>query len=382
MKRSAPIVLVAVGLLTLLGSYVWYTVRMYTELRRDSAATSQMYARIYQAQSDTAAGAQALGILDLATSIRELGVPVVVTDRHGNPTNDVANLPFEATLGDPRLLAYVRELDSQNAPIALPDSITVHFGNTAFFNRMRVVPLVQAALLAVLLLAAVTVVRSRNRAERERVWAGMARESAHQLGTPLSSLHGWLELLGERDADPLVAQALPHMRGDIERLERVSHRFERIGRPPKRDRVDVMEVAANVVEYFQARVPTLAFPVVLTVERGEGSVSVAGDQVLLEWAVESLVKNAIDALAGRGGTIAVRVDAVAGSGVRVRVADDGPGIPRDLRRKIFSAGFTTKERGWGIGLALTRRIVEENHSGRLALTPSDRGAVFDIVIPG
>ena len=382
MKRSAPVVLVAVGLLALLGSYVWYTVRMSTELRRDSAATSQMYARIYRAQSDTTAGAQALGMLDLATSIRELGVPVVVTDRHGNPTNDVANLPFEATVGDPRLLAYVRELDSQNAPIALPDSITVHFGNTAFFNRMRVVPLVQAALLAVLLLAAVTVVRSRNRAERERVWAGMARESAHQLGTPLSSLHGWLELLGERDADPLVAQALPHMRGDIERLERVSHRFERIGRPPKRDRVDVMEVATNVVEYFQARVPTLAFPVVLTVERGEGSVSVAGDQVLLEWAVESLVKNAIDALAGRGGTIAVRVDAVAGSGVRVRVADDGPGIPRDLRRKIFSAGFTTKERGWGIGLALTRRIVEENHSGRLALTPSDRGAVFDIVIPG
>jgi signal transduction histidine kinase len=109
---------------------------------------------------------------------------------------------------------------------------------------------------------------------------------------------------------------------------------------------------------------------------------VSGDRVLLEWAVESLVKNAIDALAGRGGSVVVRVDPVAGSGVRLRVADDGPGVPRELRRRIFSAGFTTKERGWGIGLALTRRIVEENHEGRLELAPSDRGAVFDMILPG
>jgi len=109
---------------------------------------------------------------------------------------------------------------------------------------------------------------------------------------------------------------------------------------------------------------------------------VPADRVLLEWAVESLVKNSVDALVGRGGTITVRVERAAGGGARVRVADDGPGIPPQLRRRIFAAGFTTKERGWGIGLALARRIVEESHNGRLVLVPSDRGAVFDVIFPG
>ena len=136
------------------------------------------------------------------------------------------------------------------------------------------------------------------------------------------------------------------------------------------------------MDYFAKRVPTLAHAISVSLERGDGGTTLSGDRVLLEWAVESLVKNAIDALAGRGGAIVVSVSPVAGDGVRVRVADDGPGVPSKLRRKIFSAGFTTKERGWGIGLALTRRIVEENHGGRLRLVPSDRGAVFDIILPG
>ena len=381
MKRSVPVVLVAVGLLALLGSYIWYTQRVSSELRQETAATSRLYARVYRAISDTATGAADQALLDLSQHIQELGVPVVVTDRQGRPTA-VANLPFVAALGDSGVRAYAAELDGQNMPIGLPDGIRVHFGNTPFVRRMQMIPLIQAALLIVLLLGGVAVLRSRSRAEREHVWAGMARESAHQLGTPLSSLHGWMELLRERDGDPLVAQALPHMQSDIERLERVSHRFERIGRPPKSEPVDVTESAAQVVAYFAARVPTLAHPIVIRMERGHGAVSVNGDRVLLEWALESLVKNAIDALAGRGGNIVVRVDPVAGSGVRVRVADDGPGIPRELRSKIFAPGFTTKERGWGIGLALTRRIVEENHSGRLQLASSAAGAVFDIVLPG
>jgi signal transduction histidine kinase len=381
MKRSAPGVLVAVGLLVLLGSYIWYTQLVARELRREGTTTSQMYARIYRAVSDTTPGAADQALLDLSLSIRELGVPIIVTDGTGKIT-DVANVPIEAPASDPRIERLVKELDGQNPPIQLPDSKVVHFGNTPFVSRMQVIPAIQAGLLLVLILAGVAVLRSRNRAERERVWAGMARESAHQLGTPLSSLHGWLELLGESDGDPLVAQALPHMQGDIDRLERVSHRFERIGRPPKREPVDVSEVASQVVEYFGTRVPTLACPISLRLERHEGALKVAGDRVLLEWAVESLVKNAIDALAGRGGNIVVHVDAVAGSGVRIRVTDDGPGVPRELRRRIFSAGFSTKERGWGIGLALSRRIVEENHGGRLALAPSDRGAVFDIILPG
>lgn len=380
MKRGAPVVLVAVGLL-LVGSYIWYIREVASELRREEQATGRMFVRVYKGLADSTGDGGLAALRDLVVEIRDLGVPLVLTDPAGRPT-DAANTPFDSARADPRLAAYVEALDRENPPVVIPGVTTVHFGHTPFYARMQVIPIVQLAVLGALLLAAVLVERSRDRAERERLWAGMARESAHQLGTPLSSLHGWLELLREREGDPVVAQALPHMRGDIERLERVSHRFERIGRPPRADAVDVSDVVAQVVAYFAARVPTLAHPIALRVERADGALTVPGDRVLLEWAVESLVKNAIDALAGRGGAVVVSVAPVAGSAVRVRVADDGPGIPRELRAKIFSAGFTTKERGWGIGLALTKRIVEENHHGQLRLAPSDRGAVFDVILPG
>jgi signal transduction histidine kinase len=263
-----------------------------------------------------------------------------------------------------------------------PGAGQIHFGNTPLVRGLKIIPLLQVAMLSLLMVAGIMVLGVRARAERERVWAGMAREAAHQLGTPLSSLQGWLELLAEREHDEATQSAQRHMHGDVERLGRVAHRFERIGRPPKLVATDVGDAVEAVVSYFRARVPTLANTVSITFERGDGPLVVPADRVLVEWAVESLVKNSIDALAGRGGSITVRVDHSAGGGARVRVADDGPGIPQKLRRKIFAAGFTTKERGWGIGLPLARRIVEESHGGRLVLVPSERGAVFDVIFPG
>lgn len=380
MRRSAPVVIVAVGLLLLLGSEVWYTQRVLVQLRGESAKAGRMYARAFGALSDPTGEASDFALVDIIREITDLGVPLIVTDSLGRPT-DARNLEITASVHDPAVAEYVQRLDRQNPPVTLQGGIKVHFGNSRLIRGMRVLPYLQVALVGVLLITGVVILTTRSRAERESVFAGMARESAHQLGTPLSSLSGWVELLRERD-DPMIAQAVPHMDNDVERLERVAHRFERIGRPPKRETVDIAEIAGHVVDYFAKRVPTLAHSITVSLERHDGRTTLSGDRVLLEWAVESLVKNAIDALAGRGGAIVVAVSPVAGDGVRVRVADDGPGVPKKLRRKIFSAGFTTKERGWGIGLALTKRIVEENHGGRLRLVPSDRGAVFDIILPG
>jgi signal transduction histidine kinase len=136
----------------------------------------------------------------------------------------------------------------------------------------------------------------------------------------------------------------------------------------------------RVVEYFRSRVPTRTTPVKLVVDVHGDAVTVPGDRVLLEWVLESLIKNAVDALAGVAGTITVSAESIPGGRVRIRVADDGPGVPLHLRARIFEAGFTTKDRGWGIGLALTRRIVEENHDGRLSLAPSQKGAAFDVIL--
>ncbi len=381
MKRNAPVLVVSVGLLALIVGFVWYSQAVLTNLRHEATQTATMYGSVISAMSDTATDQNAgiVARLALIESIKQLRVPVIVTGPDGKVQAD-ANLPFaDDDLFSPHVRAYADTLDAQNAPVKSA-AATIHVGNTPLINGMRIIPVLMISALGILLIAGVLVLQTESRAERERTFAGMARESAHQLGTPLSSLHGWIELLRDRD-DPMIAQAIPHMESDVERLERVAHRFERIGRPPRSEQVDVADVAAQVTRYFEARVPTLANRIDIRLESAEARFMVASDRVLLEWAIESLVKNAIDALAGRGGSIRVSVDANGTGGVRVRVADDGPGVPSDLRRKIFSAGFSTKESGWGIGLALTRRIVEAGHGGKLRLLPSDKGAVFEIDLP-
>jgi signal transduction histidine kinase len=381
MRRSAPFVLVALGFALLVGWYVTYSRRVVVELRREASRSALMYARVYRALSEPGEEDATAALLDLSAHIRESGVPVIVTDAQGRPTAS-ANLPFDAPLDSRRTRDFVATLDRQNVPVVEPGVGTVHYGHTPLVEGLRVIPLVQAGVLGFLVVAGLYALRTRGRAERERVWAGMARESAHQLGTPLSSLSGWIELLSDRaESDPMVANATRHMRSDLDRLERVAHRFERIGRPPRADALDVGALAEQVTGYFRTRVPTLARAVTVTCERGPGDLTVRGDPVLLEWAAEVLVKNAIDALAGRGGRVEISAARLADGAVRLRVADDGPGVPRELRTQIFAAGFSTKERGWGVGLSLARRIVEENHGGRLVLAPSDRGATFDVILP-
>lgn len=382
MPRRATVVLGVVVAL-LLGSFVLFTQRVVNRLRAEAAREGRMYAQVYRALTDT--GSNPVGALfELSDHIRRSGVPVIVTDPTGRPTA-AANLPFvhpDSTFrpDDPRLAEWIVRLDNENEPVREPNVGTVHFGHTPLVKELRIVPLVQAGTLGLALLAALYIFRTRAHADRERVWAGMARESAHQLGTPLSSLSGWIELLRDRDTDALTERALGHMQGDLERLERVAHRFERIGRPPKREAVDVGIIVQRVSDYFRARVPSLAHKVTIESYIHEGPLIAQGDPVLIEWVLEALIKNAIDALAGNGGRVRIGVKRTPEK-IQLMVADDGPGVPREIRKRIFEAGFSTKEHGWGLGLALTRRIVEESHGGSLVLLPTERGAVFQIILP-
>ncbi|HEU4631300.1 MAG TPA: HAMP domain-containing sensor histidine kinase [Gemmatimonadaceae bacterium] len=378
-RRAWPIVLLAVTA-ALLGWYVVYSRRVVEELRREAAIESVMYARVFRALEDTSEAAANAALFDVRRHIVDKGVPVVIVDPEGAPTWH-ANVPPEVADDTARLREFAFALDRENPPVPVEGIGTVHFGNTMLVRGLRIIPLVQTGLIALFGLAAFAVLWARGRAERERTWAGMAREAAHQLGTPLTSLSGWSELLGEREDDPLVRDALVHMRGDLARLERVAHRFERIGTPPRREPVELASLVERVVEYFRARAPKLARAVELSARLPNRPVVVRGDAVLIEWALEAILKNALDALAGRGGHVEVAVSRLADGRARIRVADDGPGIPRELRASIFDAGVTTKPHGWGIGLSLARRIVEENHHGRLALVPTDRGATFDVIFP-
>jgi signal transduction histidine kinase len=378
-RRFAPVTITSICVAALLVWYVIYTQGVVRELRREASRVGVMYARVYDGLNDPGPDAANTALLDLSKNIRESGVPLIITDSKGHPTA-AANLPRELPLNSPDIADFIRELDLQNPPITERDVGTVHFGNTPLVRGLRIIPLLQSLLIGMFLLVGAYGIKTRGRADREQIWAGMARESAHQLGTPISSMSGWIELLREAGSDPMTESALAHMDGDLERLKRVANRFERIGRPPRLEEVDIGELVERVASYFRLRVPTLAQRVTVNSSHDDEPLIVNGDAVLLEWAIESLTKNAIDALAGRDGQVDMSATALPEGHVRVRVSDNGPGIPRELGNRIFEPGFSTKEHGWGIGLPLARRIVQENHNGELVLVPSEHGATFDIIL--
>jgi signal transduction histidine kinase len=300
-----------------------------------------------------------------------------VTDRAGRVTA-AANLPFEAALDDPRVKLYAARLDRQNPPIRDAAIGTVHYGPLPAQRNLIGLAVLQGLTIAVMVAVAVFAYRSAMSAQRDRLWVAMAREAAHQMGTPLTSLQGWIERVRSRATPP--PELADHLSADAERLDRVAQRFERIGNPAKREPIGLGALADRVAGYFRPRLPRHANTIDLRVEAAGAGPTVLGDPVLLEWALESLVKNAIDALQGRPGTIILRVSAEELMGV-IRVIDDGPGVPKELRRTLFEPGITTKRGGWGIGLALSRRVVEDAHQGALMLEQAERGTCFLIRVP-
>lgn len=347
-------------------------------LRRDARGASQLYARVFVGLLSAREGGATDALLQLATEIRREGIPIVVTNAAGVAT-DTANLPEPMALASSGMRAFVAALDRDNPPVVEPLVGTIHFGAPPVRATLRAVFLLEILALLAVGSTAVVAYRATAHGTRDRVWAAMARESAHQLGTPLTSLAGWIEQLREH-SDGAAAEIADHLAADYARLERVSRRFERIGQPPHRDRVDLAALAEAVGAYFRPRLPTLANPITLAVATASGAPVVEGDSLLLEWALEALVKNAVDALQGRGGSITIAVTDEPDD-VAVTVSDDGPGVPRRLRPRLFAPGASTKRGGWGIGLALTRRIVEEYHGGRVSLEPSAEGARFAIRLP-
>jgi signal transduction histidine kinase len=376
-RRAGPAVLVGLALVfgALSVGYAWVVAG---HLRDDARETSRLMGRVFAGLNDPHPDAAAAALLDLATQVRGLGIPIAVTDTAGRITA-LDNTPFGPNASAAETRAWIESLDRINDPLTQPGVGTIHYGALPAARRFTVLAALQAAVLLSLILIAVWAFRWRVEAARDRLWVAMARESAHQLGTPLMSLTGWIAYL--RDNPNTAGRDLvDHLQADADRLERVAKRFERIGRPARREPVGLGAVAERVVAYFRPRLPTLASPVRLELVAPGSGPTALGDPVLIEWALEALVKNAIDALSGRGGRIDVVVEG-AGTTARVCVRDDGPGVPLEVRSQLFEPGVTTKRGGWGIGLALARRIVEQQHGGRVTFNPAPAGTEFVLEFP-
>jgi len=250
----------------------------------------------------------------------------------------------------------------------------VYYGESYLLKQLRYFPYVQLGVILLFLSMVLMALGAANRAIQNQVWVGLSKETAHQLGTPLTAIEGWLELLADR---PENSEAVTEARKDLGRLKLIADRFGKVGSQPQLVREDLLPRLADMVEYMQRRAPSRV-KISLRADVSSAPVMLSGP--LFDWVVENLIRNALDALDGRG-AIGLHVHAN-GPLFLVDVSDTGKGIPRGLVRKVFSPGFTTKKRGWGLGLSLSKRIVEEYHRGSLAVLRSEvgKGTTFRITV--
>lgn len=246
------------------------------------------------------------------------------------------------------------------------DQLILFYGRSQLLERLDRIPILQLLSLLFFIAVSLSALMSRRQGENDRVWVGLAKETAHQLGTPISSLLGWVEYLKEHFVDSDITS---EMQRDLQRLRIVSERFSKIGSDTNLSKSDIDEVVLSVVSYFKRRIPR---GVELTYDgMSSGTTYASLNRTLFEWVVENLIKNSLDALQGSG-----RIDVITRSydgKVTIEVKDTGCGLVRKDWHKIFEPGYSTKQRGWGLGLSLAKRVIEDYHNGRIAVVSSEVG---------
>ncbi|MEO5509928.1 MAG: HAMP domain-containing sensor histidine kinase [Longimicrobiales bacterium] len=391
-RRVWPAVLAFLALIVF-GSYLAYTHYLSKEIRKVAAVQAKVSGLVQQGL--TLPDTMLLGsMFDIQGALSGVDIPIVMFNAAAKITI-AENIPGHPDLklgtqyGDSIARHYAARINGRHPEnhVVFPGFGEVTFGDPPMLRQLKWIPWLQAAAVVLLMLVLFSIMRSDQRAERERLYAAMARELAHQMGTPLSSLSGWVEVLQlpahERAGFKTTDDIGDVMRADVERLERVSRRFELIGKPQVLELVAISDVVQELDAYFRPRLPHLGKGGIhLRTSVQPNMPPIRANRVLLVWALENVIKNAIDALAGRGGRIFVAGHSGGNGEVHLHVIDNGPGVDPKVKDRIFNAGVSTKSSGWGVGLSLTRRIVEELHHGKIAArNRRSRGTAFDIVLP-
>ena len=294
-------------------------------------------------------------------------IPIILTEN--NKIINAVNIEDKIIKSKSESARFLAELKNENEPIVIeyaPGKFQkLYYGNSALLNKLKYYPV--ALLLIIVLFAALVYnfYRSTKMATQNKLWAGMAKETAHQIGTPLSSLIGWIELL---KAENVAEYTTLEIEKDIERLQTITDRFSKIGSEPKLEMQDIIAATQETFDYLQSR---FSKQVVFSFQAPKIPIFVLFNATLHSWTIENLVKNAIDAMKGKGNLDLVIEQE--GDWVKIKVSDTGSGIPKKQFKMIFEPGFTTKKRGWGLGLSLTKRIVEEYHKGLIKVVQSEIG---------
>ncbi len=322
--------------------------------------------------------------LSLTTKIanENKDIPIIETDEKDNPSGATLNLDTNRIKKESNYLQNkLAEFKNENPAIEVEiskDPLLVnkyYYGDSDLLKEVRYYPIIQLVIVALFIIIALVMVSVRNKSTQNQVWAGMAKETAHQLGTPLSSLQGWVEMLKDNPVNEKIGVEIEK---DVDRLKLVSDRFGKIGSIPQLEEKNIVHQVESMVDYIKRRsTDKVSFSIN---SQNDNDITAMINAPLFDWVIENLLKNALDAMDGKG-SIVVNIKNETTQTV-IEVTDSGKGILKSNINKVFKPGFTTKKRGWGLGLSLSKRIIEHYHKGELFVKNSEvgKGTTFRIVL--
>ncbi|MDD4778500.1 MAG: HAMP domain-containing sensor histidine kinase [Fermentimonas sp.] len=368
-SRSLTIVFVVLAIITALLSLIFSNL-MVNELAAEERNNLEVWALATESMMSEVTDAElVLTILQSNTTI-----PVIMYDRSIQRIES-HNIKLPKENEESFLLDKIEKFKRKHEPIVLSEMNQIlYYDDSYILKRLQLYPYLQLIVIALFIGLAFLTLNHSQRAEKNRVWVGLSKETAHQLGTPISSLMAWSEYLKLKDPDNVL---LSEIDKDTDRLQMIAERFSKIGSEPDLKPANLQDVVKNSLSYMEKRISERVY---LKVSFPEQPIYVMMNEPLFSWVVENLTKNGVDAMKGEG-EIAFSITED-NKRVFLDVKDSGKGIPKSKYRKIFSPGYTTKERGWGLGLSLVKRIIEVNHKGRIFVKQSEagKGTTFRIIL--
>ncbi|MFT4838606.1 MAG: two-component system, sporulation sensor kinase D [Nonlabens sp.] len=354
---------------------LWNTYDFFQQLKENERKNIQEFGISQKDLANQGLGAD-LGELGFTVASNTTTVPMILIDYKGGI--ETRNLPENISDDPEKIKDLIKIYKQENDPIVTqfegkPFS-TIYYGNSDIITKTKYYPMALVIIMLLFFFVIWFFYRSNKAGEQNKLWAGMAKESAHQIGTPLSSLVGWTTILKDTDIDPSY---IVEMDKDINRLKMITDRFSKIGSIPKLIEVDIVDQTQKATDYIANRSSKL---VKFKIDLPSQPIQVKLNEPLFEWVIENLIKNGIDAMKGKG-TISIYLKADVYN-VFIQIKDTGKGIPKSQWNQIFKPGFTTKRRGWGLGLSLAKRIIKDYHNGKIRVMESkkDQGTTFEITL--
>ncbi len=387
-----------VGILIISLAFIVYTNILMKNVKKDIQLVPDLYARFISAP-DNVDLEDFLIQYFMNNIVPKINYPIILADSLNVPFSwenvEIEKINFKILSQEKqnKIIKMMKKMAKMENVIPIKRNFSdkkpfsyLYFGESKSMYQLRMLPYVEIVILGVFILLGIWGILIIKKHEKDNIWIGLAKETAHQFGTPISSLLGWIDILEmkfkEMDVDEDLKMMLKYMKADINKLNYIASRFGKVGSLVELKLKPIDPIIRKILDYFSKRLPGFDAKIDLKYEISDKNIKVFIDESLFRWALENIIKNSIDAMKGKRGTVKIEVFEKSNS-LHIQVSDEGCGISKSMQRKIFSPGVTSKKRGWGLGLSLSKRIIEDYHKGKIYVLKSEPnvGTTIEIVLP-